>query len=81
MELIGATWVIADVGLTRYTATCLSLGIMLPCIRTLYQREGRFVIMPLKTTGVAKAALIADVDYLIRDPRPGDQQEILRLPK
>jgi len=30
---------------------------------------------------VARAALIADVDYLIRDPRPGDQQEILRVPK
>ena|SRR5215203_6306128 len=43
--------------------------------------EGRFVIMPLEREGVAKAALMADVDYLIRDPRPGDQQEILRLPK
>jgi hypothetical protein len=26
-------------------------------------------------------ALMADVDHLIRDPRPGDKQEILRLPK
>ena len=43
--------------------------------------EGRFVIMPLKREGVAKAALIADADYLVRDPRPGDEQEILRLPK
>lgn len=41
--------------------------------------EGQFVIMPLDREGVAKAALMADVDYLIRDPRPGDEQEILRL--
>ena len=43
--------------------------------------EGHFMVMRLKRMGVAKAALIADADYLIRDPRPGDQQEILRLPK
>jgi hypothetical protein len=43
--------------------------------------EGRFVIMPLQTEDVARAALMADVEYLIRDPRPGDQQEILRVPK
>jgi len=41
--------------------------------------EGRFMIMPLGIEHVAKAAAMADADYLIRDPRPGDQQEILRL--
>jgi|SRR5215208_1188973 len=41
--------------------------------------EGRFMIMPLGFEHVATAAAMADVDYLIRDPRPGDQQEILRL--
>jgi len=43
--------------------------------------EGQYVIMPLDREGVAKAALMADVDYLIRDPRPGTEQEILRLQK
>jgi len=43
--------------------------------------EGQFMVMPLETEDVSKAALMADVDYVIRDPRPGDQQEILRLPK
>jgi hypothetical protein len=43
--------------------------------------EGRFVILPLKREDVAKAALMADVDYLIRVPRAGDEPEILRLPK
>jgi hypothetical protein len=41
--------------------------------------EGRFMVMPLGIEHVAKAAAMADADYLIRDPRPGDQQEILRL--
>jgi hypothetical protein len=41
--------------------------------------EGRFMVFPLGTEDVARAALMADVDYLIRDPRPGDKQEILRL--
>jgi hypothetical protein len=40
---------------------------------------GRFIIMPLGIEHVAKAAAMVDADYLIRDPRPGDQQEILRL--
>jgi hypothetical protein len=43
--------------------------------------EGRFMAMPLGIEDVAKAAAMADADYLIRDIRPGDQQEILRLPK
>lgn len=41
--------------------------------------KGRFMIMPLGIEHVAKAAAMADADYLIRDPRPGDKQEILRL--
>jgi hypothetical protein len=43
--------------------------------------EGQFMIMPLGIEHVAKAALTADMDYLIRDPRPGTVQEILRVPK
>jgi hypothetical protein len=43
--------------------------------------EGRFMVMPLEAEGLAMAALRAEVDYLIRNLRPGDQQEILRVPK
>ena len=43
--------------------------------------EGRFIIMPVDEKGVERAALIMDADFLLRDPRPGNQQEILRLPK
>jgi hypothetical protein len=28
---------------------------------------------------LASAAAMVDADYLVRDPRPGDQQEILRF--
>jgi hypothetical protein len=41
--------------------------------------EGRFMVMPLGIEDVARAAAMADADYLIRDIRPGDQQEILRF--
>ncbi len=41
--------------------------------------EGRFIIMPLDPNGVAKVAASVDADYLVRDPRPGEQQEILRF--
>src|SRR5215212_11776249 len=41
--------------------------------------EGRFMVMPLGIENVAKAEAMADADYLIRDIRVGDQQEILRL--
>jgi hypothetical protein len=41
--------------------------------------EGRFVLMPFATDGLARAAAIVGADYLIRDPRPGGEQEILRL--
>lgn len=39
------------------------------------------MVMPLGIEDVVEAALRADVDYLTRDPRPGEQQEILRLSK
>ena len=41
--------------------------------------EGRFIIMPVDSNSVAKAAAIVDADYLLRDPRSGEQQEILRF--
>ena len=41
--------------------------------------EGRFVMMPLSPGGAVKAASAMGVSYLIRDPRPGGKQEILRL--
>jgi hypothetical protein len=40
---------------------------------------GRFVVMPLDNDGVARAAAMVEADYLIRDPRPGPEQEILRF--
>ncbi len=43
--------------------------------------EGRFVLMPLSPEGAVKAALATGVSYLIRDPRPGGNQDILRLPR
>jgi hypothetical protein len=43
--------------------------------------EGRYILMPLDTDHVAQAAAMVDADYLLRDPRPGEQQEILRFDK
>ncbi len=43
--------------------------------------EGRFVVMSLDTKGVAEAAAMMDADYMLRDPRPGEQQQILRFDK
>jgi hypothetical protein len=43
--------------------------------------EGRFVVMSLDTKGVAEAAAMIDADYMLRDPRSGEQQQILRLDK
>jgi hypothetical protein len=39
----------------------------------------RFIVMPLYREGLAKAALLVDADYLVRDPRPGREQEIMRV--
>ena len=41
--------------------------------------EGRFIVMPLDAEGLARAAAAVGADYAVRDPRPGDEQEILRL--
>ena len=43
--------------------------------------KGRFVLMLLSPEGAVKAALALGASYLIRDPRPGGNQEILRLQK
>ena len=43
--------------------------------------EGRFVIMPLDAAGVAMAAEAVAADYLVRDLRPGEHQEVLRFDK
>jgi|SRR5215207_2637862 len=41
--------------------------------------EGRFVVMPLDNQTLAKAAVAVRADYLVRDLRPGGEQEVLRL--
>ena len=41
--------------------------------------EGRFIIMPLPSEQVIRAAAMVGADYLMRDPRPGSEQEIMRL--
>jgi hypothetical protein len=43
--------------------------------------SGRFIVMPLRAKGLARAAAMVEADYLVRDPRPGDQQDIMRVPK
>ena len=40
---------------------------------------GRFILMTVDTETLANAAASVDADYLMRDPRPGWNQEILRL--
>ena len=40
---------------------------------------GRFIVMPVTHELLIEAALRNGMDYLVRDPRPGSQQEILRL--
>jgi hypothetical protein len=41
--------------------------------------QNRITLLPLDEMGVAKAAASVEADYLIRDLRPGAEQEILRL--
>ena len=43
--------------------------------------SGRFIVMALRAEGLARAAAMVEADYLVRDPRPGDQQDIMRVPK
>ena len=40
---------------------------------------GRYIIMPVDNEGLALAASSIDADYLVRDPRPGVEQEVMRL--
>lgn len=41
--------------------------------------EGNFVVMPFAAEAVEEAAAKVGAHYLIRNPRPGDQQEIRRF--
>jgi hypothetical protein len=41
--------------------------------------NGRFLLMPVKIETLAHAAAAVDAHYLIRDPRPGRTQAIIRL--
>ena len=41
--------------------------------------QNRITVMPLKVEGLTMAAAKVRADYLIRDPRPGHEQDILRL--
>jgi hypothetical protein len=43
--------------------------------------EGRYIIMPVDTDLLAKVASTVEANYLIKDPRPGGMQEILRRSK
>jgi hypothetical protein len=42
---------------------------------------GDFSSLEMDIELVAELAADMDADWLIRDPRPGDQQEVLRVPK
>lgn len=44
-------------------------------------REGRYSLIQTDTDTLALAAATVDADYLVRDPRPGRTQEILRFRK
>jgi xanthine/CO dehydrogenase XdhC/CoxF family maturation factor len=41
--------------------------------------EGKFGIASLPAEPLVTLALSADINYLVRDPRPGAQQEVIRL--
>jgi hypothetical protein len=41
--------------------------------------EGWFIVMPLDSRTMATAAATVRADYLVRDLRPGEEQEVLRL--
>jgi hypothetical protein len=51
----------------------------IPALHTKPLAEGRYILMPLNAEDVARAAVMVGADYLIRDPRPGEKHEILRL--
>lgn len=41
--------------------------------------KNRITVLPLKVEALALAAELVGADYLVRDPRPGKEQEVLRL--
>ena len=41
--------------------------------------QGRFIVMPLDSQTLAKAAAAMRADYLVGDLRPGEEQEVLQL--
>ncbi len=41
--------------------------------------QNRFVVMPLTVETLTRAAAMVEADYMLRDPRLGAEQEILRL--
>ena len=41
--------------------------------------DRRYSVMPVKPDVMAIAAATIGADYLVRDPRPGEQQEVMRL--
>jgi hypothetical protein len=43
--------------------------------------KGSYIIMRLDAEKLAEVANMVGADYLVRDPRPGSEQEILRPPK
>jgi len=43
--------------------------------------SGWFIVMPLRAEGLARAEAMVEADYFVRDSRPGDQQDIMRVPK
>jgi hypothetical protein len=52
----------------------------LPPSHTTPLTEGRFIFMPFDAARrLLEAAAIVGADYLLRDPRPGSEQEIMRL--
>ncbi len=43
--------------------------------------EGRFKGVLMDVSNIAELAVDMEADWLMRDPRPGEQQEVLRIPK
>jgi hypothetical protein len=50
-----------------------------PLTHTEALAEGRFSVIPVDEDLLIEAALANGIDILVRDPRPGHVQEILRL--
>ena len=57
-------------------------------VRALLTTPGEYYVptgcinrMPLRAEGLARAAAMVEADYLMRDPCPGDQQDIIRVPR